>query len=88
MVTLIFSSIFFSFRLAEKKAAIGFTYEDSNACPAIKDEEDDDSSDTDVETADLGGVLFIYLFLNSFSLDINKIWTLFSFFLLARVTDR
>lgn len=41
-------------KLAEKKAAIGFTYEDNNtACPAIKEEEEDDSSDTDVETADL-----------------------------------
>ncbi|XP_052827872.1 CLK4-associating serine/arginine rich protein isoform X3 [Octopus bimaculoides] len=39
-------------KLADKKAAIGFTYEDSNA-PIVREEEEDDSSDTDVETADL-----------------------------------
>ena len=37
-----------------KKAAIGFIYEDSTPLP-LKDE-DSDSSDTDVEDADLGNI--------------------------------
>lgn len=62
---------FFSFRLAEKKAAIGFTYEDNNAaCPAIKEEEEDDSSDTDVETADLGRY-FVFPKFIEYKLNIN-----------------
>ncbi|KAK3093106.1 hypothetical protein FSP39_011096 [Pinctada imbricata] len=42
-------------KLAGKKAAIGFTYEDSTTGPAEEEEEDesDASSDTDVETVDL-----------------------------------
>ena len=43
------------FRLAGKKAAIAFTYEDSTPAPEPEEEEDsEESSDTDVETVDLG----------------------------------
>ena len=43
------------YRLAGKKAAIAFTYEDSTPAPEPEEEEDsDESSDTDVETVDLG----------------------------------
>ena len=42
------------YRLEGKKAAIGFIYEDSTPLP-LKDE-DSDSSDTDVEDADLGNI--------------------------------
>ena len=47
------------YRNADKKAAIAYTYEDSTpAKPKGDDNEehnsDEDSSDTDVETADLG----------------------------------
>jgi hypothetical protein len=42
-------------RLAEKKAAIGYTYEDSTPAMDKKEEEsDDEDSDLDVETMDLG----------------------------------
>jgi hypothetical protein len=44
-------------RNADKKAAIGYTYEDSTPAKDSDEEEEDsedESSDTDVETADLG----------------------------------
>lgn len=47
---------FFYFRLSDKKAAIGYTYEDSTPAVEKKEEEEesDEDSDLDVETVDLG----------------------------------
>ena len=46
----------FYFRLSDKKAAIGYTYEDSTPAVEKKEEEEesDEDSDLDVETVDLG----------------------------------
>ena len=47
---------FFYFRLSDKKAAIGYTYEDSTPAVEKKEEEEEseEDSDLDVETVDLG----------------------------------
>lgn len=43
--------------MAEKKAAIGYTYEDSTPVGEKKEEEEsDEESDLDVETVDLGNL--------------------------------
>lgn len=48
---------FYNNRLAEKKAAIGYTYEDSTPVGEKKEEEEsDEESDLDVETVDLGNL--------------------------------
>ena len=55
-------------RNTDKKAAIGYTYEDSThvmedeqGC-VVSEEEDEESSDTDVETADLGIIFLCFWF--------------------------
>ena len=41
-------------RNADKKAAIGFVYEDSTPANKDEDEENEEDSEEDIETADLG----------------------------------
>lgn len=56
---------FFIFlRNADKKAAIGYVYEDSTPAEEKdnpEEDSDEESSDTDVETADLGMCSCLYL---------------------------
>ena len=65
------------YRNADKKAAIGYTYEDSTPVKAAggdNEEEqnsDEDSSDTDVETADLGNTSVVFLFLVTLSFSVS-----------------
>ena len=42
------------FRLKDKKAAIGYVYEDSTKEQEEEEEEDSDDSEEDIETLDLG----------------------------------
>ena len=65
------------YRNADKKAAIGYTYEDSTPVKATggdNEEEqnsDEESSDTDVETADLGNSSVVFLFLVTLSFSVS-----------------